>query len=102
MRVGGDDDNVGGCDVLVGQLVLGTDGTLGFHGDTVAGRGRGLLEGVCRHERVGDAGRAGGDGDDPFADRGGLRRRSRGGLRRRSRGGLWRRSRGGRRLRLGR
>ncbi len=59
-----DDDQVRRRDLFVRELVLGADRALGLDADAVARRRCGLLERVRRHEGVGDAGRAGGDGDD--------------------------------------
>ena len=54
-----------------GQRVLGADRALRLDADRVAERLGALLDAFGRHEGVGDAGRAGGDGDDLLAAGGG-------------------------------
>lgn len=65
--VGGDDDHIGHADLIVGQRILRAHRSLGFHAHLVAEFLRGLLQAFGGHEGVGDAGGAGGDGDDALA-----------------------------------
>ena len=62
--VGGNDDALGVSDLLGGQDVLGASGTLGLGLEGEAHLGGLLLEVLSSHVGVGDAGRAGGDGQN--------------------------------------
>ena len=63
--VGGNDDAVALSDLLAGQHILGAAGTLGLHLDGNADLSALLLQGLSGHVGVGDAGGAGGDGQNP-------------------------------------
>ena len=73
LRLGGDDDGVGRGDLLRRELVLRPDRPLRLDLDGVPERPRGFLQGFGGHERVRDAGRAGGDADETFPGGGLLR-----------------------------
>jgi len=66
VRVGADDHHIGGGNLLGGERVLGAHRALRLDLDLVAMLGCGLLQGLCGHEGMRDAGRAGGDRHDPF------------------------------------
>ena len=64
LGIGGDQHQVGFGDLAGAERALRAHRTLGFHADGVAQRLSRLAQAFRRHEGVGDAGGAGGDGDD--------------------------------------
>ena len=64
LDVDGEDGDIGVFDVFGGELVFDAHGALGLDADGVAEGLGGFLELLGGHVGVGDAGGAGGDGDD--------------------------------------